>query len=297
MLTALLLACSAEDPSESDVPLPDPEVVAPAFVDCTLDAVGAYQQTGDWVDYLTRDNRYDAWGNLVFDRTEDASGGIRQLSATYYGAVPLERSFTDLFVSPATTESDVWTWSGTELVQRTSIVAAVPSTTTYTSTGDPWNTGEVDREDDGTIDTVLEARWALGRIIETLEDDGGDGSIERSERNSYDADGRLTERERIDPDRVVLLEQTWADEGDYLLSARETADTGGILDVTFRQTTWTTDWRASETQVFVNGELTEIAFLEYDDDGRVTTWLRTFPDGTFTSTRELWTWTCGPSGE
>jgi hypothetical protein len=294
MLTLILFACTPEAPVDSDPALPDPEVVAPRFVDCTMSGVGAFQQMGEWVDYLTRENTYDAWGNLVLDRTEDTSGGARQLDAVFHGSMPLERAFTDLFVSPVVAETDVWTWSGSELVQHDAVAAAVPSRTTYTSSGDPWNEGDVDRALDGTVDTHLTARWQRGRIVETTEDDGADGSIERSERSTFDADGRLVERERIAPDQAVRLEQTWSDpvEGDYLLSARETVTADGPPRVTFRQTTWTADWRTSETQVFVDGALTEIAFLEYDRDGRLLTWLRTFPNGTFSSTRELWEWDC-----
>ena len=67
---------------------------------------------------------------------------------------------------------------------------------------------------------------------------------------------------------------------------------GSAPQVTFSEVTWTPGWDTSETQIFVNGELTELAFREFDRDGRLTTWLRTFPDGSFASSRELWEWEC-----
>jgi hypothetical protein len=266
------------------------------FVDCEADAVSEQQRpNGNWRPYFGRVQRFDTYGNLAFDRLDgqgEFEGLFYEVTSEYRGQWLDAYDEIDALSGTPIEIRERRTWDGPFLLEVVYTFDGQTERSTFTNDGvSPYTAAEVDRNDDGLIDQENTYDWEGELLIGATFDLGPDGAIDAQDRYEYDEDGRVSRYESEQTASYRYVDQEFAGPHDNLLYYRD--ETGGDdLPERVDEQVWIWDegWTVAEYEVTVDGQVTETGEQTFDDDGRLLTNLREFPDGQ--PIRETWSWTC-----
>lgn len=287
-----LTGCLPYDGLDPDIPT----VQNARFVDCEADAVAEIQRNnGNWRPYFSRVQTFDEYGNLAADRLDgegDLQGLFYELEQEWRGQWLDSLEETDALAGSPVERSEVRTWDGIFLLETVTTVDGQTDRITYENDGvSPYTESTVDSGDDGTTDQANEYEWDGELLVGATYDVGPDGAIDAQDRYEYDEEGRVSRYESEQTSSFRYVDQEFAGPHDNVIYLRD--ETGGddAANVVNEQVwVWNDGWSRSEVEFTTDGDVTETTENTYDDEGRVLTSLREFPDSQ--PIRETWTWSC-----